>query len=112
MKKKKAIKVQAVKSFIDIIGDKKYRVEQDQQLNLPEGASWLDVGFVVPVKEQEFETATKQPAERAVTRSKSNGCQGLTKKGSQCRNKALLDSGFCKAHQPKAVDQVMRTTQK
>lgn len=70
MKKKKAIKVQAVKSFVDQVGDKKYRVEQGQKLDLPEGASWLDVGFVVPVKEQEVETATRQPAERAVTRAK------------------------------------------
>jgi hypothetical protein len=70
MSKKKAIRVQAVKSFVSIIGDKKYRVEQDQKLELPEGADWLEVGFVVPVREEQVETATVKPAEKAVTRTK------------------------------------------
>ena len=79
MPKKKAIRVQAVKSFVDQVGDKKYRVEQGQKLELPEGATWLDVGFVVPVKEQEVETATRQPAERAVTRAKKKASTAVNK---------------------------------
>jgi hypothetical protein len=80
------MKVQAVKSFVSKVGDKKYRIEQDWKGDLPEGADWLGAGFVVPVKEQEIETATKAPKEKAVTRAKK-----LTKK---------------------AVDKVMKTGKK
>ena len=87
MPKKKAIRVQAVKGFVDQIDGVKYRVTEGQVLELPKGASWLDVGFVVPAKEQEVETATRQPTERAVTRTRK------------------------KPAKKKPVDKVMRTTQ-
>lgn len=60
-----AIQVKALVSFVSAIGDKKYRVEQDQELPLPAGADWLDVGFVVPVRSQKIETAIIKPAEKA-----------------------------------------------
>ena len=64
------MRVQAVKSFVDKVGDTKYRVEQGQEFELPEGVNWLDVGFVIPARDIELKTATIEPKEKAVTRSK------------------------------------------
>lgn len=79
VKKKQAIPVEAVVSFVSKIGDKTYRVEQGQELPLPEGADWLDVGFVVVVRGQKKETATVKPAEKA-TRAKSKSKKPAAKK--------------------------------
>ena len=66
------MRVKAVKSFVDKVGDTKYRVEQDQEFELPEGVNWLDVGFVVPARDIELKTATIAPKEKAVTRSRAS----------------------------------------
>lgn len=64
------MKVQAIKSFVEVgPGDRKYRIEQDQVLELPDGCEhWLAVGFVIPVRVQEVETMTRAAPEKAVTR--------------------------------------------
>ena len=66
------MKVQAIKSFIDLVGDRKYRISQGQEFELPEGCEhWLNVGFVVPAREHDIGTAVIEPKEKAVTRGKT-----------------------------------------
>jgi len=60
------MQVKALIGFVSRVGDRKFRVNQGDELPLPDGADWLDVGFVVPVREQAIETATIEPEERAV----------------------------------------------
>jgi hypothetical protein len=55
-----------VKSFVDKIDGEKYRMVEGQEVQLPAGANWLDVGFAVPVRGQARETAAVEPEERAV----------------------------------------------
>lgn len=61
--------VKAVISFVSVIEGKTYRINEGQEgIELPDGADWLDAGFVVPDVGQKKETATKKPAE---TRAKT-----------------------------------------
>lgn len=78
----KKIRVKVVKSFSANLGDEIelwmdgrlftgiVHFPEGKEFNLPEGADWLRAGFVVPVREEEVEMATRKPQEKAVTRSK------------------------------------------
>lgn len=63
--------VQAIKGFVYINEHgQKIRIDEGQVLEMPKGANWLDVGFAVPYRASQVETATAKPAEKAVTRKK------------------------------------------
>lgn len=55
-----------VKSFVDKIDGQKYRCQEGQEVELPDGANWLDVGFAVVIRGHKHETAAIEPEERAV----------------------------------------------
>lgn len=80
------MQVKIVRSFVDQIAGQKYKMEEGQVVDLPDGANWLDVHFAVPVRGQVMETMTVEPEERAV--------KPASKK---------------RAARKKAVDKVMRT---
>lgn len=78
--------VKAVISFVSDVSGQKYRIPQGWEGPMPEGADWLDVGFVVPVKDQKIETATKKPAE---TRAKKTTKKSAGEKIKGAVNKVM-----------------------
>lgn len=61
------MKVRAIRSFVGKGPDGiKYRHEEGNIFELPEGSDWIRAGLVVPVEDEGPETAATQPAETAV----------------------------------------------
>ena len=58
------MKVKMKESFTGVVAGKIYRMEEGQEIELPDGARWVEAGLARPLKAQP-ETATKaQPAKR------------------------------------------------
>jgi hypothetical protein len=85
------MRVKAVISFVSRIEGQSYRVEEGQEVDMPDGADWMTAGLVVPSKAKQ-ERATKKPAE---TRAKRKP---------KAKPKAKEPK-----EEPKAVDKVMST---
>lgn len=64
------MRVKALKGFVATIDGTKYRVQEGDELTLPEGADWLQAGLVAAVK-AEAETATVKAPETAVKKTAS-----------------------------------------
>lgn len=62
------VKVRAIKSFVGKGPDGiKYRANEGDVLEVPEGTDWIRAGLVVAVEDwDEVETMAKEPAETAV----------------------------------------------
>lgn len=64
-KVKQPIMVKAVRGFVYIVDGNSISVDEGQEFELPEGQEWMLVpGFVVPIRDQEIETAVVKPAEK------------------------------------------------
>lgn len=69
MKDRDPMLVRALIGFSSIIDGHKLVAQKGQILLMPAGADWVTAGLATPVRTKPLETATKSPAEKAVTRA-------------------------------------------
>jgi hypothetical protein len=65
-KVKQPMMVKATKGFVYVVESNSISIDEGQVFELPEGQEWMLLvpGFVVPVRDQEIETAVIKPAEK------------------------------------------------